>query len=243
MPILSVDLASRDYSDFGLVAMERVNGSIVVTPLSLAEAGLRGRPHPEETAIFLAALAEEIGVRAIGMDGPQGWKDADNGCAHARICEARLHTQGKTGPPGITKPANYLGFIRFSIGVFDELERLGWPRYTGDASSAGRCSVETFPTSAWRAVGIPPLPGKSATRSNQLESWMDHLESLAPIRTGARLTHDELQAAISGLGVLALAAGDARLFEAIGQPPFQRDGVWFEGFIVNPRNWSLVAWR
>lgn len=243
MPILSVDLASRDYSDFGLVAMERIDGSIVVTPLSLAEAGLRGRPQPEETAIFLAALAEEIGVRAIGMDGPQGWKDADNGCAHARVCEARLHTQGKTGPPGVTKPANYLGFIRFSISVFDELERLGWPRYAGDEVRTGRCSVETFPTSAWRAVGIPPLPGKSATKSDQLDTWRDHLQSLAPIRMSAGLTHDELQAVISGLGVLALSEADPRLFEAIGLPPFQRDQMWFEGFIVNPHNWSLAAGR
>ena len=118
VPILSVDLASGDYSDIGLVALERVEGSVVIAPIQLGSVGLRGRPEPAALAEFLRSLAAEIGASAIGLDGPQGWKDVNNGCEHSRVCEAKLGTQGKTGLPGSTKPGNYLGFIQFCMSTF-----------------------------------------------------------------------------------------------------------------------------
>jgi len=233
--IISVDLASRDYRDIGLVAIERTAAAIVVTPIDLGSSELRGRPDPAALAHFLTGLAQERGASAIGLDGPQGWKDVNNGCKYSRVCEAKLRTQGKTGLPGNTKPGNYLGFIKFSIATFDELDRRGWPRLGTLGLRGDPVALETFPTAAWRAVGLPSLPGKGTARAEQVRAWTDRLLGLANIRIAEPLSHDGLQATISGLGVLALAEGSTESCEAIGRPPFEDGGLWFEGYIVNPR--------
>lgn len=221
-----------------MVVLERAGQSVVIAPVGLGSVGLRGRPEPSALATFLTCFAEEVGAGAIGLDGPQGWKHSDNGCEHSRVCEARLHTQGKTGLPGNTKPANYLGFIQFSIDTFDELERPGWPRLRGNPTAAAtRTAVETFPTAAWRALGLRPLPGKSSSKGEQVTTWTESLVRLGSIHLADRLSHDELQAAVAGLGILALAEENTDRYEAVGEPPFERDGLWFEGYIVNPRNW------
>jgi hypothetical protein len=236
MTVLSVDLASADYADIGLVCLGRLPEGILLTPIGLGAVGLRGRPEPDLLASFLAEMADQLDATAIGLDGPQGWKLGDNGCLHSRVCEARLHTQGKTGPPGVTKPANYLGFIRFSIATFDALQQRGWNRLSSEGSQDRRIAAETFPTSAWRALGIAPLPGKSRTRPEQLLAWRAHLLGLGSIQVAGDLSHDELQAAVSGLGVLALAEGSADRYEAVGQPPIWDGTHWLEGYIVNPKH-------
>jgi len=241
VPIISVDLASGDYNDVGLVVLDRVGPSIVITPIQLSSIGLRGRPHQFALAVFLAAFAAEIGATALGLDGPQGWKDADNGCLHSRVCEAKLRTQGKTGLPGTTKPASYLGFIQFSVETFDELDRAGWARLEENPLKEGPKAVETFPTAAWRVVGLRPLPGKSTAKDDQVRTWTEALVGLGDIRLTTPLSHDELQAAIAGLGILALAEHRPAGYEAVGVPPFERDGIWFEGYIVNPLNWNAAA--
>jgi hypothetical protein len=240
MVVLSVDLASADYADIGVVCLTRLPEGILLTPIGLGSVGLRGRPDPETLAAFLAEMADQLDASAIGLDGPQGWKHGDNGCAHSRECEARLHTQGKTGLPGVTKPANYLGFIQFSIATFDALQGRGWGRLGSHEAQAARVAAETFPTSAWRAVGLPPLPGKSRTRPEDLLTWRGLLLGLGPMQVAGELSHDELQAAVSGLGVLALAEGSTDRYEAVGHPPIWDGTHWLEGFIVNPRR-SVLA--
>jgi hypothetical protein len=235
MIVLSVDLASADYADIGVVCLTRRPEGIMLTPVGLGSVGLRGSPDPETLAAFMAGMADELGAAVIGLDGPQGWKQDDNGCNHSRVCEAKLHTQGKTGPPGVTKPSNYLGFIRFSIATFDGLQQRGWHRLGSGHDHEGRVAAETFPTSAWRAVGLPPLPGKSRTRPEDLVTWQAHLLGLGGIQYEGYLSHDELQAAVSGLGLLALAEGSTGGYEAVGRPPHWSGGDWLEGLIVNPR--------
>jgi hypothetical protein len=119
-----------------------------------AAAGLTGAPDPELLAEFLVNLCEELGASVLTLDGPQGWKDPDNGLEHSRICERALHTPAKTGIPGIVKPGNYLPFVAFSIAVFDALGERGWPRYDGNLGENGRVAVESFPMSAWRSLGF-----------------------------------------------------------------------------------------
>lgn len=235
MIILSVDLASKDYADIGLVRLARLPERILVTPIVLGAVGLRGKPDPGALAVSLVSMAHQSGATAIGLDGPQGWKLDGNGCMHSRVCEARLSTQGKTGPPGVTKPATYLRFIEFSIATFDALQASGWERLATQGSPGGRVTAETFPTSAWRALGIAPLPGKRRTRPEEVLTWKAHLLGLGSIQVSGELSHDELQAAISGLGVLALAEGSTDRYEAVGHPPVWDGTHWLEGFIVNPR--------
>lgn len=234
MPILSIDLASGDYADVGVVAVTRDAEGVLFVPVDLPEVGLRGKPQAGELARFLVELAGELGATATGLDGPQGWKSATNGLEHSRVCEARLATQGKTGLPGVTKPGNYLGFISFCIDTFDEMARLGWHRFAGQAGAA-QVAAETFPTAAWRALGLKALPGKSKSRGAEVEEWTRLLVGGGFGRLAGPLTHDQLQAAVSGLGILALAEGNEAGYEAIGDPPFQGDGHWLEGYIVNPR--------
>lgn len=236
MPVISVDLASGHYRDVGVVVAGRDTSGILVTPIDLEDAGLTGRPDAPRLARFLVELAKEIGATAIGLDGPQGWKLATNGELHSRVCEARLRTQGKTGVPGITKPANYLGFITFCVQTFDALHALGWYRFGASGFNPHAVAIETFPTAAWRAVGLAPLPGKSKARAEEVVEWTARLISIPEVTITAPLTHDQLQAAISGLGVLALSEGREKAFEAIGMAPFIEAGSWLEGFIVNPRN-------
>jgi len=234
MTAISVDLASINYADVGVVALRRDAARIIITPIDLPAAGLKGRPAAAPLARFLTTLAADLEATVIGLDGPQGWKSASNGYPHSRVCEARLRTQGKTGPPGVTKPANYLGFISFCIQMFDELGRLGWPRLPAHSTGSMPVAVETFPTSAWRALGVPPLPGKARSRGPEVEDWSSKLLGLGAIRLTDPLTHDQLQAAVSGLGLLALAERRRDGFEGVGDPPFEDGGTWFEGFIVNP---------
>lgn len=235
MTAISVDLASGDYSDVGVVTLTRGASGILITPLRLPDVGLTGRPDAQRLAYFLMEFAKEIGATAIGLDGPQGWKDADNGEAHARVCEARLRTQGKTGIPGITKPGSYLAFIQFCIETFDALDALGWPRFGSPSAGASAVAVETFPTAAWRSLGLPALPGKSKARDEHISEWTRKLTALEGVGITAPLGHDELQAAVSGLGVLALAEVDGSRYEAVGRAPFHDGRHWLEGWIVNPR--------
>lgn len=241
MTVLSVDLASKDYAAIGLVCLARLPEGILVTPIGLGTVGLRGKPVAGALAASLGAMADQLDAAAIGLDGPQGWKDGGNGCAHSRVCEARLHTQGKTGLPGVTKPATYLRFIEFSIATFDGLQASGWNRLGSQGCAGDRVTAETFPTSAWRALGIAPLPGKSRTRPEDILTWKSHLLGLGSIQVAGELSHDELQAAISGLGVLALAEGSTDQYEAVGHPPIWDGTHWLEGFIVNPRRPVLAV--
>ena len=45
--------------------------------------------------------------------------------------------------------------------------------------------------------------------------------------------HDELQAVVSGLAGVYLERGDWSRCEVVGEPPFELDGSWREGVIVN----------
>jgi hypothetical protein len=105
VPVLSVDLAHKRWSDVGVCALAPGDGAILVEPVSLPGLGLAGAPTAETLAGTIAGLAERLGARLVLLDGPQAWKAPDNGLEHCRRCARALATQGKTGLPGATKPA------------------------------------------------------------------------------------------------------------------------------------------
>jgi hypothetical protein len=236
--ILSVDLAQKRYADVGVCSLRVAGRGIEVTPVRLAELGLSGAPAPDALAEAIGKLAEQVDARLVLVDGPQAWKDPANGLLHSRVCERRLATPAKTGLPGRCKPATYAGFVTLAVDLFDELARLGWPRLPDPSAlrSPGRFALESFPTSAWRSLGLAPLPAKSKTRAGVVEARLAELHRLFPLsvsRPGG-LTHDELQALVAGLAGLAVEGYEACGVALAGVPPFELEGSRREGFIVVP---------
>lgn len=231
MRILSADLAYRDYRDIGIALLEPEADKVKVTFKQLRGVG---EPKADITAQKLAALAAELEVDILFLDGPQGWKDPDSMYPHSRVCERVLNTPAKTGLPGQVKPANYAPFVAFSIEVFDSLQVLGWPRYGGPLSWPQHTAVESFPLSAWRSLGLPILPAKAKATEQDLCNRLASLKAIFNLDVSEDPNHDELQAIVSGLAGIALLRGDMESFRIEGTAPFALEGTVREGFIVNP---------
>jgi len=233
--VVSIDLATRRYADIGIAVLTQQAQALTVDFLPPADHGLTGEPNAQAFAQWIDDLAGKVKAQVITIDGPQAWKDPANGLLHSRVSERLLHTQTKTGPPGVAKPGTGLRFVTFSIEFFDHLTVLGWPRLM--TAPVGpltmNTAVEVFPTAAWRALGLPPLPAKSKTKPSDVARWLSRLQALCPLVLNGEPTHDELQALIGGLGGLALAKGIETGYQLLGKPLFRRDGVWYEGYILN----------
>ena len=246
MAVLSVDLAHKRWADIGVCALEAGADHVAVSPISLPALGLAGAPTAKAVAEVVADLAIRIDARLILLDGPQAWKDADNGLLHCRRCERELATQGKTGLPGFTKPATYGPFIAFAIEVFERLAERGWPRLPSASALApgARFALESFPTSAWRFLGLQPLPGKANRSGASVEEKLDALRRRCAltIRGATTLSHDELQAVVAGLAGIGVGAHPLYTFALAGVAPFEREGAWREGFIVNPVARGVAPW-
>lgn len=233
--VVSADLAYRTYKDTGIAVLSASDHFIDCVFLDAAEAGLVGEPSPEVLAEFLAQLCSELGATVLLLDGPQAWKDPNNGLEHSRLCERALHTPAKTGVPGVVKPGNYLPFVAFAIAVFDALAERGWPRYAGESVTNGRpVAVESFPMSAWKSLGLPILPAKSKCRPDELPIRHSSLRSCLPLRGASAPNHDQLQALVAGLGGVGLLGSPLVGTESSGIAPYELEGAWREGFIVNP---------
>jgi hypothetical protein len=228
MSILSVDLAYRRYRDIGIVVLRSEGDRVVCELVRCEECDFKGEPEINLLAGFFSELARERQARYILIDGPQAWAPGER--QGSRDCERRLNTPGRTGPPGLGKPTGYLPFIQFSIALFDRLHALGWPRLR----EAGQwpAAIEAFPTAAWRALGLPPLPSKARLGPDDLQSRLIELEKWYGLVIDRRPGHDELQAIVAGLGGLGLEGGT--LVELVGLPPFLQADTWREGYILLP---------
>lgn len=236
MAVLSVDLAYRSYRDIGAVVLQKDLDGI---HCNVVEVALNGDPSPTGLAQFLDNYCVETGVRVMLLDGPQGWKAKDNGLVHSRVCERELNTPAKTGLPGCVKPANYRAFVEFSIAVFDKLGELGWERLPGTGlvpNELGRYALESFPLSAWRSLGIKPLPAKARAKLADLTEHASALRHLARLDIFVNPTHDQLQAIVAGVAGLAFEHNDCEQLAIAGIEPSMEAGFWREGFIVNPRH-------
>ena len=237
MPVVSVDLAYKDYRDVGVAVLEAEPGPIRCEFHKLL---LSGPPDTVQLADYLNGLCTERGADTLLIDGPQAWKAPDNGLVHSRLCERALNTPAKTGLPEVVKPANYGPFVRFSIDVFGELQKHGWALYAGLPNTGARILFESFPLSAWRSLGVRGLPAKSKHKPDDLKDRLARLLELAPIVCDADPTHDELQALVSGLAGVAYEHNFTPGFAVAGASPSLLDGYPREGFIVNP---ALAAWH
>ncbi|MFN8490901.1 MAG: DUF429 domain-containing protein [Caldilineaceae bacterium] len=233
--VVSIDLATRRYADIGVAVLTQQGQALVVDFARPRDHSLAGEPNAQAFAEWTSALAREVKAQVITIDGPQAWKDPANGLLHSRVSERLLHTQTKTGSPGVAKPGTGLRFVTFSIEFFDHLTVLGWPRLMAAPVGplAMKAAVEVFPTAAWRALGLAPLPAKSKAKAVDVALWLSRLQALRPLVLNGAPTHDELQALIGGLGGLALARGVETGYQLLGNPPFRRGDVWYEGYILN----------
>lgn len=232
MTVLSIDLASRRYRDNGIALLHGSWGDVRCELVSPESLGLSGEPVAERFAEAVHRLAVTVDARLILLDGPQGWRADDSALVHQRHCERLTHAPGKTGLPGIVKPATWTRMALFSIAMFDALSARGWPRCT-DAWAGERVAIESFPTQAWRSLGTPAMPGRANTPS--LEPWRQRLLELGVHALQATASHDDIQATVAGLaGVQMLDGGLARV-ELAGCNPIHQGEHWREGWIISPR--------
>jgi hypothetical protein len=168
--VVGIDLASSAWTANGSAMLgfePAADGfSELVTPaIEWPDAPLT----PSALAGAIHAFVTRNGVRAVALDGPQGWRDPatpPGAPGVGRRCEWECRTQAKTGTVGHTYPGTQLAWVEFSIGVFDCL--LSCPGVTlassegaVQESGVGYMILESFPTSAWKSSGLKPLPGKS----------------------------------------------------------------------------------
>lgn len=232
LTVLSIDLASRRYADNGIALLAGRPDHAAVQLLRPDALGLHGEPDVEPFADALATLAERERATLILLDGPQGWRAERSAFAHQRACERLTLTPGKTGLPGVVKPATWTRMALFSIALFDALHARGWTRYR-QSWRGDHAAIESFPTHAWRMLGRAPLPGKSAT--GDLRPWRAHLKSLGVRDLPAGATHDEIQAVVAGLAGLALLSAGSAAVDIRGEEPRREATQWREGYIVSPR--------
>jgi len=125
----------------------------------------------------------------------------------------------------------------FSIALFNELDALGFSRLNAreDMGKDAKLAIESFPTSAWRTMGLKPLPGKSKTSAGDVQRWLSSLQQLIPINLARDPNHDELQALVAALAGLTGRGLPSMGCSVAGRRPLLMDGLlWREGFIVNP---------
>lgn len=237
MNVLSIDLASSSYSNFGIAFLE-TRGRTPAFP-SPKDLNLRGDPDPEKCAEALATFCNATKTTVLMLDGSQAWRLPGSSIEHMRLAERVLNTPGKTGDPGQVKPKTYLKYTTFSIDLFNHLHSdYGWERLTEVwyRRRKAKYIVEVFPSSAWELLGLPRLPGKSKTKRADLDKWTRLLANVTGYELPKGLKHDQLQAAVVLPAGEALAARNQEGVILSGMDPIVTpDGTTHEGWIVNPR--------
>jgi Protein of unknown function (DUF429) len=231
--IISVDLAYKRAADIGIAVLDRRSprGPVDCQFVRFPEVELT----PMSVARMLEGLAKRLGTKIILIDGPQAWKDPQNGLKHSRVCERQLNTPAKTGLPTLAKPRNYAPFVVFSVAVFDALTEMGWQRLS-DVNQPIRqyTVVESFPFAAWRALRLPHLPAKRNAQDRVIRDRFYALQRLFKVEVSQEPNHDQLQALVSGIAGLSLRDNSWSQCTVAGTAPFVVESAWREGFIVNP---------
>jgi hypothetical protein len=246
--VLGIDIASANWAANGSALLEfdveAQSFTHVVTPAIEWPVAEPMTPQALATAIDRSARA--CGVRAVSLDGPQGWRDPST-LLHlpgvGRRCEYESRTQGRTGVFPQTYPSNQRSWIQFCTQVFAAL--LEHPDvYLAEADDAlvppetGYAILECFPTAAWRSSGLLPLPAKS--KRPPLTPYALNLKNAygLPLDEAGITSHDDLQALVAALPAAAVVGGPAEPVRT-GVPSSTRiteSGVLrLEGFIWNVR--------
>jgi hypothetical protein len=214
--VLGVDLASGCWVDNGTsqITFDPVR-SVFTEVISPAIA------WPENSAITPSRLAKSIddharanGIRGVGLDGPQGWRDPATPpeCRGVgRRCEFESRTQGKTGVYPNTYPRTQRAWIEFCIAVFDALLTNDDVTLADPASlhapSRGYTLVEACPTAAWISSSLKALPAKG--KRPALRPFVENLATAfnLPLDPSTLTSHDDLQAVVAALAAAAAIGG------------------------------------
>src|SRR5438874_3590105 len=155
--VLGIDLASSTWASIGsaTIAFDHEEGSFTeVVAGAMAWPAVPLTPHALADAID--AFARREGIRAVAMDGPQGFRDPATPAGLpgvGRRCEYECRTQGKTGAYPRTYPGTQRRWIEFCIDVFANLLARPGVALADPAAAANAPTrytlLECFPTSAW----------------------------------------------------------------------------------------------
>jgi hypothetical protein len=213
--VLGVDVASRQWRDVGVAALVLSESCD-----SVAAVEVPAIEWPHDAPLTPRALAEAIDeyalaneICAVSIDGPQGWRNpaAPEAQGVGRACERSARTPGKTGLRGMTYPANQVGWISFSIALFDCLLEREYVALASDPAirtlevpALGHYHVlECFPTVTWRSSGLKSLPAK--TKGPNTMSFAQQLRGRWPLpELPSMIGHDDLQAVVAGLVAVSL---------------------------------------
>jgi hypothetical protein len=235
--VLSIDLAASEYSDNGFAFLPY--GSHKPRFLKASDLGLMGKPIASALACAIERFSIQEDIRAVLLDGPQGWKSPKTDIEHMRLCERILNTPTKTGKIGYIKPKTSLRYVAFSIHLFHILRNdFGWNLLEEDWQKKPhqRWVVETFPSKAWQTLGLHSLPAKSKSQTLHLSKWRKDLCAVTDLEIDPEVTHDELQAAVVLPAGRAIAMDDPEGVVLIGMDPIlTRAGDVLEGWIAIPR--------
>lgn len=233
---LGIDLASRRYKDIGTALLScHVPSARRVRDTSPRQSTIEIKPDcitwptGEVTATAVAGKILEfvnaVGVTAVCIDGPQGWRDpGSSNPGVGRYAERELVTQGKAGEFGRTYPGTQRRWTELSIELFERLAAAGGRRANSVEEFATPSPqmpppgtfllLETWPTATWRASGLRPLPAKTKTPPQEIVASAQTLADLLATawQPDPELSHDDLQAIVAALPGLALQGGpgDAR---------------------------------
>ena len=245
-----MDLASGCWADNGTSQITFDSARSIFTEIIVPAIA-----WPDNSTLTPSRLAKSIddyaranSIRAVGLDGPQGWRDPATPpeCPGVgRRCEFEAKTQGKTGVYPITYPRTQRAWIEFCIEVFDALLTNDDVTLADPASlrppSRGYTLVESCPTAAWISSGLRALPAKK-----QRPELSPYVEDLAvafdlPLEPSSLASHDDVQALLAGLSAAAAVGGPVEsvltgVAAGIVQDGHARRRV--EGYIWNIRPYS-----
>ncbi len=140
-------------------------------------------------------------------------------------------------PPDGVLPGPFLAFARFSVALFEALAERGAVRPDFEPFTVppeGFLLLESYPTAAWRELGLPPLRAKSKAKADDPQQGCTNIQRLLPVQSHHAVNHDEAQALVAGLAGVAVAVGNEPGYRAVGAPLHYSGGVPREGYIVLP---------
>jgi hypothetical protein len=253
MPVVSVDLTCRNWSDLGVVCLEHRGPHIHCELVNWTDESGTFPPPVVELALRLNTLCAERAAGVLMLDGPQAWKE------EAGSFEP-LAGPSRPASASSNQPIPYERFVGYCLALYDALGRLGWRRMAamdrspnpGETLKPGatrKTLVESYPQAAWKSLGIQPLPARRLCRVSDLAETYAALTAVLPLSTNRPPNHSQLQAIAGGLPGLAIASdidGERAIQPAetnLWTPPQHSPidgGRWHDSLSIQPITQPIV---
>jgi hypothetical protein len=233
MPILSVDLAIRNWSDLGVVYLEHRGAQIACEIINLNQwhDPAEGPPPVVELAVRLNTLCIERGAAVLMLDGPQAYQADEHAAAYSHMHNSAGSSPNDFGPNPVQScgaTITHDRFVTYCLALYEALARLGWQRLasldrdsrrgsprsgnpaTGSESARQsthprKILVESYPNAAWKSLGIA-LPDRQSCRVSDLAEAWAALTAILPVTSNRPPNHNQMQALAGGLPGLAIAS-------------------------------------